>query len=121
MLSPKLRLCLCINLVQPRLTAAGSTFWLLLSLAMGAFPAWAQTGASLSGVVTDRTGAPLAGVAVTIRNAGSGAAITIATDGGGHYHAAGLLPGTFEIRAAKQGFAEETHAGIILAAGQDST
>ena len=30
---------------------------LLLWLAMGAFPAWAQTGANVSGVVTDQTGA----------------------------------------------------------------
>ena len=54
-----------------------------LWLAMGAFPAWAQTGASLSDVVTDQAGAALPGVAVTIRNAGTGATHTIATDGGG--------------------------------------
>jgi predicted porin len=121
MLSRKLRLCLCTNLVQTRLSAAGSTFLLLLCLAMGAFPAWAQTGASLSGVVTDRAGAPIPGVAVTIRNASTGAAITIATDGGGHFHAAGLPAGQFEIQAAKQGFADEKRTGIGLTAGQDTT
>src|SRR5580700_1118057 len=121
MLSRKLPLCLCINFVQTRLSAAGSTFLLLLCLAMGAFPAWAQTGASLSGVVTDRAGTPLPGVAVTIRNTGTGAAVTIATDGGGHFHAAGLLAGQFEIRAAKQGFADEKRTGISLTAGQDTT
>src|SRR6202050_3193367 len=112
MLSPKLRLCLCINLVQPRLTAAGSTFWLLLSLALGAFPAWAQTGASLSGVVTDQTGAALSDVAVTIKNVDTGATRTIATDSGGHYQVPGLSPGRLEIRVAKHGFADETRTGI---------
>ena len=34
-------------------------FLLLLWLVMGAFPAWGQAGASLSGVVTDQTGAVL--------------------------------------------------------------
>ncbi|MGD0416407.1 MAG: carboxypeptidase regulatory-like domain-containing protein [Terriglobales bacterium] len=94
---------------------------LLLWLAMGAFPAWAQTGASLSGVVTDQTGAGLRDVAVTIRNVDTGTARTIATDGGGHYQASGLPLGRFEIRAAKQGFADETRTGIRLAAGQDGT
>jgi len=88
---------------------------------LSAFLAQAQTGASLSGVVTDQTGAALPGVALTIRNADTGATRTIATDGGGHFQASGLPPGRFEIRAAKQGFADETRTGISLAVGQDAT
>src|SRR3984893_17457446 len=95
-------------------------FLLLLWLAVGAFPAWAQTGASLSGVVTDQTGATLPDVAVTIKNVDTGATRTITTDSGGHYHASSLLPGRFEIRAAKQGLADETRTGISLAVGQDA-
>src|SRR6202161_4122417 len=83
--------------------------------------AQAQTGASLSGVVTDQTGAALRDVAVTIKNVDTGATHTIATDGGGHYQASGLRPGRFEIRAAKQGFADETRLGISIAVGQDDT
>ena len=92
-----------------------------LILCLSSFPAWAQTGASLSGVVTDQTGAALRDVAVTIRNVDTGATRTIATDGGGHFQASGLRPGRFEIRAAKPGFADETRTGISLAAGQDAT
>jgi predicted porin len=103
-----------------RNAAQAQSFLLLLWLAMGAFPAWAQTGASLSGVVTDQTGAALSDVAVTIKNVDTGATSTIATDGGGHYQASGLPPGRFEIQAAKQGFADETHTGISLAVGQDA-
>ncbi|MFZ0939034.1 MAG: carboxypeptidase-like regulatory domain-containing protein, partial [Candidatus Sulfotelmatobacter sp.] len=80
----------------------------------------AQMGASLSGVVTDQTGAALRDVAVTIKNVDTGATRTIATDGGGHYQASGLRPGHFEIRAAKPGFADETRMGIGLAVGQDA-
>jgi len=83
--------------------------------------AQAKTGASLSGVVTDQSGATLPGVAVTIKNAARGATRTIATDGAGHYQASGMPPGRFEIRAAKQGFADETRTGISLAVGQDAT
>jgi predicted porin len=87
---------------------------------LSAFPAWGQTGASLSGVVTDQAGAALRDVAVTIRNVDTGVTRTIATDGGGHYQASGLRPGRFEIRAAKQGFADETRAEINLSVGQDT-
>jgi predicted porin len=96
-------------------------FVLLLWLVMGAFSAWAQTGASLSGVVTDHTGAALADVTVTLKNVDTGATRTIATDGGGHFQESGLTPGRFEIRAAKHGFADERRTGIILTAGQDAT
>jgi predicted porin len=84
-----------------------------------AFPSWAQTGASVSGVVTDQTGAALRDVAVTIESVDTGATRTIATDGAGRFQASGLPPGVYEIRAAKQGFADETRTGISVAAGQD--
>ena len=80
--------------------------------------AWAQTGASLSGTVTDQTGATLRYVTVTIKNVDTGAMRKVATDGAGRYQALGLPPGRFEIRAAKQGFTDETRSGISLAAGQ---
>jgi predicted porin len=94
---------------------------LVLCLVMGAFPAWAQTGASVSGVVTDQNGAALRDVAVKIKNVDTGVTLTITTDDGGRYQASGLPPGRFEIRAAKRGFADETRTGISLVVGQDTT
>jgi predicted porin len=83
-----------------------------------ALPAWAQ---SVSGVVTDQAGATVVGVTVTVKNLDTSVARKVSTDGGGHYQASGLVAGHFEIRAAKPGFAEETKAGISVAAGQDTT
>jgi predicted porin len=88
---------------------------------MATFPAFAQTAASLSGVVTDQTGAALRDVAVTIRNIDTGAKRTITTDGAGRYQASGLALGSFEIHAAKQGFGDVTLTGISVAAGQDTS
>jgi predicted porin len=88
---------------------------------MAALPAWSQTGGSLSGTVTDQSGAALPDVAVTIRNADTGATRTSKTDAAGHFQELGLPPGRFEIRAAKQGFADEARPAISLAAGQDAT
>ncbi len=93
--------------------------WMVLMLLSTV--AWGQTGASLSGVVTDQTGAALRDVAVTIKNVDTGATRTITTDSAGHFQASGLPAGSFEIRAAKQGFADETHARISLAGGQEAT
>jgi predicted porin len=80
--------------------------------------AWAQTGASLSGVVTNQTGAALPDVAVTIKNLDTAETRAILTDGGGRYQASALPAGRFDVRAAKPGFTDETRAGISLAAGQ---
>jgi predicted porin len=91
------------------------------SIAVEAFPALGQTGASLSGMVTDQAGRALPDVAVTIKNLDTAETRTMPTDGGGRYHALGLPQGRFEIRAAKHGFADETRAGISLAVGQDAT
>jgi predicted porin len=99
----------------------GLTLLTALSAAQAQQPAASQTGASLSGLVTDQTGAALRDVAVTIKNVDAGATRAIATDGEGHYQASGLPPGHFDIRAAKQGFADETRTEISLAVGQDAT
>ncbi len=96
---------------------AAVVFLLLSSLIF----AQAQTGTSLSGVVTDQTGAALRNVTVTVRNVDTGATRTITTDGDGRYQTSGLPLGRFEIRAAKPGFADEARAGISLAVGQDAT
>jgi predicted porin len=101
--------------------STASSLALLLCLALGSIPAWTQTGASLSGVVTDQTGATLPGVAVTIKSDDKGETRTITTDGGGHFQTSGLPPGHFAIRAGKKGFADETRLGISLTAGQDAT
>src|SRR3984885_9331342 len=92
-------------------------FLLLSSLAF----AQAQPGPSLSGVVTDQTGAAIRDVAVIVKNVDTGVRLTITTDGEGRYRASGLAPGLFEIRATKQGFTEVTLTGISLAAGHDAT
>src|SRR5271170_6457195 len=82
--------------------------------------AQAQTGASLSGIVTDQTGAPLRDVTVTVKSVDTGETRTITSDSGGHYQTSGLPLGRFEIRVAKHGFADETRTGISLTAGQDA-
>jgi predicted porin len=92
-----------------------------VSVLLSSFLAQAQTGASLSGIVTDQTGAAIRDVKVTVKNADTGATSTVITGGGGHYQASGLPLGLFVIRAAKDGFTDVTLTGISLAVGRDAT
>jgi predicted porin len=81
----------------------------------------AQSGASVSGIVTSQTGAPLPDAKVTIKNDSTGELRTIATDGTGHYHYSGLPAGHFAIRAVKRGFGDATITDINLSATQDAS
>jgi Carboxypeptidase regulatory-like domain len=94
---------------------------LVLCLGLRATPVLAQVSASLSGVVTDQTGATISGATVTVENLDTDATRTTTTDGTGWYHVLELPVGRFELRAEKQGFADETQAGITLVVGQDAT
>ena len=96
-------------------------FLAVVILLFSSSPVWAQTGANLSGVVTDQAGAPVPDAAVTIKNIDTGATRTSATDVAGHFQESGLPAGRFEIRAAKHGYADETRTGVVLAVGQDAT
>jgi predicted porin len=97
---------------------SAALFFAVLVLSLSSTLSSAQ--ASLSGVVTDQTGAALRDAAVTIKNVDTGETRTMTSDGGGHFQTSGLPPGRVEIRAAKQGFGE-THTGISLAVGQNAT
>jgi predicted porin len=105
------------NVTKAKIVLAWTVVFISSTLA---FPAWGQTGASVSGMVTDQRGAAIRGVAVTIKNADAGTTRTIATDGEGHYQASGLPAGSFDIRAVKQGFGDETRIAVSLTVGKDT-
>lgn len=110
----------CVLRRLPR-SAWFQTLVVVLLLVVRVLPASAQISASLSGVITDQTGAALPGVSVTVRNLDTGATRTLTSDDAGRYHAFDLPLGRFEIRATKQGLADETRTGITLVVGQDAT
>ena len=92
------------------------TFLYLLSVFAGA-----QVSATLSGRVTDSTGGAVAAATVTANDLDTGMSRTVVTSQAGQYQMVALPLGHYDVRATKQGYAEETRAGIILAVGQDAT
>jgi hypothetical protein len=81
----------------------------------------AQVSATLSGVVTDQSGAAVSAAAVTVRNLDTGLLRSAVTDQTGRYRLFALPVGQYEVRIKKDGFAEGVRTGIRLVVGQDAS
>jgi carboxypeptidase family protein/TonB-dependent receptor-like protein len=89
-----------------------------LSLLFSA-PVWAQvTGATLSGTVTDASGAVIPNAQVSIKNTATGASTDVSTNADGLYTAPNLLPGSYDVTASASGFATRVQAGVVLTVGE---
>jgi len=74
-------------------------------------------GGTLSGAVTDASGAAVPNAEVTIKNSATGITKTIATNMDGFYTAPNLLPGNYEVAVAAAGFNTEIKTGIVINVG----
>jgi hypothetical protein len=75
-------------------------------------------GATLSGTVSDQSGGVVPQAAISIKNIATGITRSSTTSTAGFYSVPNLLPGTYEIRAAAQGFASEVQMGVTLTVGE---
>jgi hypothetical protein len=92
----------------------------LLTAMLVAPAVFAQTTASITGTVTDDTGAVVPQTAVTISNIGTGQKRNVVTDVRGQYRALSLEVGQYEIRAESAGFTPVVRSGINLVVGQQA-
>ena len=83
--------------------------------------AMAQTSASITGSVTDSSGAAVSGADITVRNVNTGLERLAVTDHSGSYQVLSLPIGSYQILISKPGFAKEVRQGIHLAVAQDAT
>jgi len=82
---------------------------LLIFVCLSSFPAFAQgASASVSGIVSDATGAVLPGVTVAAENTDTMLKQTTVSSSSGLYSLAPLPPGNYSIKVAPQGFASYT-------------
>ncbi len=73
---------------------------------------------SISGVVTDSTGAVVPGATVTITNLATKSSQTLTTNDQGLYEAPFMLPATYKITAAAPGFSTSVVNEAVLNVGQ---
>jgi hypothetical protein len=99
----------------PAKSHLASLWAVLLVFLLAATSAQAQidTG-SITGTVTDHSGAVVSGAKVTVTNEGTNVSATTTTNSNGEYVATSLKVGTYSVSVEQAGFQKSVHTGIIL-------
>ncbi len=88
-------------------------FWAVTSNAQ-------MTTGTISGTVSDSTGAVLPGAEVVLLNEDTGIVRTTQADEGGRYSAPSLSLGNYRVTATLAGFQTEIRSGIVLTVGRQA-
>lgn len=99
----------CFNKFFGRLFLVGMVVACLLQTA-----ARAQSTGSITGTVTDKSGAVIAGASIVVTDKQTGISRTVTTDKAGNYSVPSLQPGTYSVKASESGMQVVTVEGIVL-------
>ena len=91
---------------------------LFFSLMAGVVAHAQVTGATLSGTVTDPSGAVVSGAQVSIKDNATGITRDVTSDSAGLYGVPNLAPGLYEVKVSAKGFSTAVQSGLSLAVGQ---
>src|SRR5262245_28995617 len=92
-------------------------FALIVFVALASAIAFGQVTSSLSGTVTDPTGAVVSGASVIVKNAATGAEFKAMTSGSGTYTVPSLGTGTYTMAVTAQGFKQSQVQEVKIDAG----
>jgi len=111
-----------IGSVSIRQKAAAKSCLFLLAFVVAALLATSSIQAqqylgTLSGSVSDATGAKVVGANVTATDVTTNFETKAVTNGSGEYTIPFLTPDTYKVTVASQGFRAETRTGVVLTAG----
>jgi hypothetical protein len=101
--------------MSPLRTILKFLFISLLVFAAGTMPAAAQSVSRLSGIVVDQNGALIAGVEITIINAGGTLERTVRTDLEGFFAFPFLPPDEYNLKISKEGFDPAEVPNLLVA------
>ena len=104
-----------------KLHSLGLGLWLLavVALLFSANPAWAQeVTATITGTVTDPSGAAVVGATVTAKSVERGIAYSGVTNESGIYRISQLPVGNYDLKVEKQGFQTALHSPFTLVLNQ---
>lgn len=96
-------------------------FVLFLLVLVGSYAYAQESRGSITGQVTDPTGATVSNAAVTVTSTDTGAISRVNSTQEGFYTVPGLLPGGYTVRVTDQGFKAFERAGITLQTQQNLT
>src|SRR6201985_1412997 len=102
-----------------RSIASSAIAGIVAALVISAAPLQAQVvGGSISGTITDASGAAIPGATVVIRNEETGNQRQLTSNGEGLYSAPSVSIGRYSVTAAKGAFAPQQRDGIAVTVGQ---
>src|ERR1700738_5206882 len=81
---------------------------------LGSICLWASINGSISGVVTDSSGAVVSGATVTATNVQTGVKTTLKTDSKGFYNFPALQVGNYTVDVQEQGFKTEIRTDLVI-------
>ncbi|NUQ30758.1 MAG: TonB-dependent receptor [Acidobacteriaceae bacterium] len=87
---------------------------MVIAVMLAVTAAKAQSTATLSGTVKDSSGAVLQGAQISVRNLGTGAERTIASDSAGQFVVPSLPPGDYTVKVTANGFGSYTVEKLTL-------
>src|SRR5438105_10767432 len=106
------------KLFSQRVRVVLSVFFVLaLGFCWGGEARAQVSGATLSGIVTDTSGAVIPGVMISIKNRATGVVRTVTTDEAGLYSAPNLQAGSYDATATQAGFGTVVQSNITLTVG----
>jgi outer membrane receptor protein involved in Fe transport len=91
------------------------SLWLTLAIA-----AWGQSRATLTGRVTDATGAVVPGTKLTLVNAATNETRSVTVGGNGEFTFLQIAPGAYSLTSEHEGFRKDVRSGIVLEVGQEA-
>lgn len=86
---------------------------------MSAAAVWAQATARIHGVVSDMSGAAIAGATVKATQTETGISRSVTSEADGGYVLTNLPLGPYSIEVSKEGFSTEVQTGIVLQVSSD--
>lgn len=106
------------SITGPRTKRSFFTEMFILLFALFAVPAsFAQTG-TVTGTLTDPSGAGVAAATITAHNVETNALRDVQSDDTGYYRITTLVPGRYEITFQKSGFTTLKYSAVVLTVGQ---
>ncbi len=93
-------------------------FTLLMTLLLATVPAYSQTDrGTITGAVTDSSGAVVTGATVTITNAGTNISANIVTNSEGRFTVPALQAGAYKVKVEKSGFKTAVQDNVKVTVG----
>ena len=91
---------------------------MLVLAVLASTPVHAQVaGATLSGTVTDASGAAVPNARVSVKNSATGVVREVTSDSAGFYSVPNLLPGVYDTTVEVAGFSSSVQTGLTLSVG----